>query len=61
MTASLEAVGAVEVVVEYEFEAEVEAVFGALALALRGAAWEQTRLTQVLGGCLQDEAWEGGL
>lgn len=56
---SLEAEAAVEAEVESEVEAEV--AFEAFAPSPRVAAWERTRLFQVWGGCLRDEAWEAGL
>lgn len=54
---SLEAAAEAEV----ESEVEAEVVFEAFAPSLREAAGERTRLFQVWGGCLRDEAWEAGL
>lgn len=55
-------VGAVAVAgAEDEFEVEAEVAFEAFVSPLQGTAWEQNPLFQVLGGCLRDEAWEGGL
>lgn len=60
MSLEAAAAAAAEAEAEVEFVVEVEVAFEAFA-PHREAAWERTRLFQVLGGCLRAEAWEAGL